>query len=194
MSNSPFIQLFLVILAGAIVVLYVRPTITTIRATQDKIGVYQDELARVAGVNNQITEYKNTINSLSLNDVQALERYLPNTVDEISVLRDLEAIAAETGITLTALAYEGQNAVAADETGMVPDSSALPMATFKLGALMTYDTMKVFMAALESNNYPLIINKLEVALEEGDQLGVSATIVTYSLSAAPAPTDPNDQF
>lgn len=193
MSNSPVIQLFLVILAGAIVILYVRPTITTIRATQDKIGVYQNELTRVAGVNSQITQYKNNINSLSLDDVQALERYLPNTIDELSVMRDLEAIAAETGVTLTSLAYEGQTAVATDENGIQLAAPTLPSATFKIGATMSYDTMKIFLAALESNNYPLVVEKLDVSPDEEGTLGLAASIITYALTA-PVAANPEGQF
>ena len=67
----------MVILAGAILVLYIRPSIAEIRTTQDQIEVYNYELARVTDVNKLVAEHASTINTLPLSSLQALEKYIP---------------------------------------------------------------------------------------------------------------------
>jgi hypothetical protein len=109
MSRSPLIQLVLVAMAVGVVILNIKPAVAEIRATQDDIVHYQEEIARVEAVNKLLTDNTNIINSISVDNTQALERYLPTKLDEIAILRDLEAIADTVGILPTALALLDQS-------------------------------------------------------------------------------------
>jgi hypothetical protein len=186
-TNSPIIQVFMLVLAVAIVLLYIQPTVETIRATQDGTAVYQTELSRVTEVNNLLQQHINTINTLPLSDVQALERYIPATIDEIAVMRDLQLLVTEVGVTLTTLEYGGLvNAPEAD--GSAVDPSLAPRAelvssTFTLGVDATYDGLKALLRALEINNYQFTVAGAEVAPTEDGLLTVTLDLVTYSLNA-----------
>jgi hypothetical protein len=186
-TNSPIIQLFMLILAVAIVFLYIQPTVETIRATQDGTALYQTELSRVTEVNSILQQHVNTINTLPLSDVQALERYIPVTIDEIAVMRDLQLLATEVGVTITALEYGGLvTAEAAD--GSAVAASAAPQAelvstAFTLGVVTTYDGLKTLLRALEINNYQFTVAEAEVTPTEEGLLTVNLELVTYSLSA-----------
>lgn len=185
-TNSPIIQLFMVILAVAIVLLYIQPTVEAIRATQDQTAVYQSELDRVTAVNDMLQRHINTINTLPLSDVQALERYIPTTIDEIAVMRDLRLLVSEVGINLTTLKYGGPVTPTAGEevtgTGSAPSAALIPLG-FSLGVETTYDGLKNLLRALEINNYQLTVTSADIAPGEDDLLLVTLELVAYALEA-----------
>ncbi|MCU0678630.1 MAG: hypothetical protein MUF19_03555 [Candidatus Pacebacteria bacterium] len=192
-TNSPFIQLFMVILAVAILLLYIQPTIESIRATQDDIAIYQNELDRVTEVNDILRTHTNTINTLPLSDVQALERYIPSTIDEIAVMRDLQLLVNEIGITLTALEYGGPAAAAEADGSAVTETESnneeLVSTTFSLGVETSYAGLKALLRALEVNNYQFTVAGADIVPGETGLLSVSLDLVTYALRAPSSGTD-----
>jgi hypothetical protein len=192
-TNSPFIQLFMVILAVAILLLYIQPTIESIRATQDDIAIYQNELDRVTEVNDILRTHTNTINTLPLSDVQALERYIPSTIDEIAVMRDLQLLVNEIGITLTSLEYGGPAAAAEADGSAVTETESnneeLVSTTFSLGVETSYAGLKALLRALEVNNYQFTVAGADIVPGETGLLSVSLDLVTYALRAPSSGTD-----
>jgi hypothetical protein len=186
-TNSPIIQLFMIVLAVAIVVLYIQPTIQTIRATQDQAAIYQSELNRVTEVNDILRGHSNTINTLPLSDVQALERYIPTTIDEIAVMRDLQLIVNEANVKLIALEYGGPvelttgDGSAVVETEMM-NKELVPI-SFTLGVETSYDGLKTLLRALEVNNYQLTVAGADITPSLEGVLTVSLDLVTYALEA-----------
>lgn len=186
-TNSPFVQLFMVVLAAAILLLYIRPTIAEIRTTQDQIDTYQYELDRVTDVNELLRSHASTIDALPLSSIQALERYLPSRIDEIAVMRDLQLIVEEVGVKLVTLEYAGaDNETNSDPSLEVTTPSNKPAATkFRLGVSATYDELKALLSAIEINNYQLAIDSAEIAPAEDGRLTADIVLVAYSLEAVP---------
>jgi hypothetical protein len=186
-TNSPIIQLFMVVLAVAIVLLYIQPTIEIIRNTQDQAAIYQSELNRVNEVNDILRRHSNTINTLPLSDVQALERYIPSTIDEIAVMRDLQLIVNEVNVKLLALEYGGPEQVAGGDGSAVvvseTPSKALVPISFSLGVETSYDGLKTLLRALEVNNYQLTIAGADITPSPEGILTVNLDLVTYALQA-----------
>lgn len=185
-TNSPFVQLFMVILAGAILVLYIRPSIAEIRTTQDQIEVYNYELARVTDVNKLVAEHASTINTLPLSSLQALEKYIPIQIDEIAIMRDLQLVVESVGATLVMLEYASGDAAQDDnvdiETAATNDK---PKATkFRLGVNTSYDNLKQLLSTIELNNYQLTIDSADVTPNDDGQLNVDITLIAYSLESA----------
>jgi hypothetical protein len=183
----------MVILAVAILLLYIQPTIESIRATQDDIAIYQNELDRVTEVNDILRTHTNTINTLPLSDVQALERYIPSTIDEIAVMRDLQLLVNEIGITLTALEYGGPAAAAEADGSAVTETESnneeLVSTTFSLGVETSYAGLKALLRALEVNNYQFTVAGADIVPGETGLLSVSLDLVTYALRAPSSGTD-----
>lgn len=191
-TNSPFIQLGMVILAVSIFLLYIKPTVADIRATQDQVAIYQSELDRVNEVNNTLQDHINEINLLPLSGVQALERYLPITIDEIAVMRDLLLITKEVDVQVTALDYTGSKSETADsqdsEEGAVVSESGIPT-LFSLGVTASYDSFKQLLKALEVNNYRFTVESVEVTPAEDDLLTIQLSLATYALGTPTAAED-----
>jgi hypothetical protein len=186
-TNSPFVQLFMVVLALAILFLYIRPTVTEIRATQDNISAYENELDRVTNVNDLLRSHTSAIDALPLSNIQALERYLPSQVDEIAIMRDLELIVNEVGVQLVTLEFAGSDAnVSADPSLEVTSRGNNPIATkFHLGVTSSYDELKTLLSAIEINNYQLSIDSADITPTEDGKLNADIVLVAYSLDAVP---------
>lgn len=195
-TNSPFIQLGMVVLAVSIFLLYIKPTITDIRLTQDQVGVYQGELDRVNEVNNLLQKHVNDINLLPLSDVQALERYVPAVIDEIAVMRDLLLITDMVGVTVTALDYtaaQGES-VAAEDTESAEDGAGSQgvggvSAEFNLAVSASYDEFKELLRALEINGYRLTVESANVTPDTEGQLSVDLTLLVQALGAPVTPSE-----
>ncbi len=183
-TNSPFVQLFMVVLAVAILLLYIRPTVTEIRATQDNISAYEYELDRVTNVNELLRSHASAIDALPLSNIQALERYLPSRIDEIAIMRDLELIVNEVGVELVTLEYAGSEAseAAADPSLEVTSYGNKPIETkFRLGVSASYDELKSLLSAIEINNYQLLIESADVTPTEAGLVSADIVLVAYSL-------------
>ncbi len=192
-TNSPVIQLAMVLLAVAILLLYIRPTITEVRAVQDQIAVYENELTRVTDVNTRLSEHTSAINKLPLTDVQALERYLPNSLDEINIMRDLQAIAAEIGVTVGSIDFGGKQTQSQSE-GEEPTNQTLTgieSISFSFSGESDYDTLKNFLRALEVNNYQFAVDSLEVTPSQEGLLSFELNVLVYVLQAV-TPTPNSD--
>ncbi len=186
-TNSPFIQLFMVVLAAAILMLYIKPTITDIRSTQDQIDTYAYELDRVTNVNELLRTHAGEIDALPLSNIQALERYLPSRIDEIAVMRDLQLIADEVGVQLVTLEYAGSDSTeSADPSLQVSSPGNRPITTkFRLGVSARYEELKSLLAAIEVNNYQLSVDTADITPAENGLLNADIILVAYSLEAVP---------
>jgi len=185
-TNSPLIQLFMVILAGAIFILYIEPTMQSFRATEDKIAVYTNELNRVKEVTNLVSSHIANIDTLPVTGRQALEVYLPTTIDEIAVMRDLQTIVEGLEMEIETLEFTG-GADMADGTEGVPASEntatkypGLQTATFALSLSTSYDGVKSLLRALEMNAYQLNITAASLTPNEAGEISVVLTIETYA--------------
>lgn len=196
-TNSLFIQVFMVVLAAAILFLYIKPTVAEVRSIQSQISIYEGELVRVNDVNQILDENTQKIDALPKSDVQALERYIPNKIDEISVLRDLQAVVSSVGVELTGLEYLGGNTnsdqelVAEGEEVSVSDT--LYSSTFKLSVLSSYSGLKNLLKALEVNNYPLVVKSVNVAPVDSGLLEVNIEVMVYSLEPPAVVTEASEE-
>ncbi len=182
----------MVLLAVAILLLYIRPTIAEVRAVQDQIAIYENELTRVTDVNTRLSEHSSAINKIPLSDVQALERYLPNSLDEINIMRDLQAIAAETGVTVSSIDFSGDQSVAPPESedSINQTLTGVESFSFSISGVSDYETLKNFLRALEVNNYQFSVNSLEVTPSQGS-LSFELNMLVYVLQTV-APTSNPD--
>jgi hypothetical protein len=118
-------------------------------------------------------------NSISQRDKTLLRTYLPDTIDEVLVLKHLSAIAAAVEVDLSELSYEGEER--SDRRNSDTSTTDLPYAhTFSVGFVSTYESLKSFLTLLEQNNYPLDVYSASINPSEGGLLDVSLQLSTYS--------------
>lgn len=178
--NSLFFQLLLAGLAVAITITYVQPTFAKIGVIQDSVAQYQTEHEKITEVNKKLADLVNKVNSISATDQRALLVYMPETIDDVAVSRDIYNISNVAGVFMSDIKYsEDANNQAIEP--LTEESKFLPIKhTFSTNVTGTYDEIKSFLLLLEQNNYPLEVHNLTISSSEDSELTAVIQIVTYS--------------
>lgn len=184
-----FTQIAMIILSFAIIFTYVKPMFEEIASTQDDIGVYQAERSKVMSVNSQLASLVDTLEGVTNIDQRRLITYLPDSVDTVSVQRDIKLITQEAGVIYKEVLYDDasqpkssrqrQSAVAGMSDENMPE-----VYMFSLTVEGRYAEIKNLFALLEQNNYPLEVYEANISQTEGGLLMADITLVTYAYKSS----------
>ncbi len=97
-----------IIIAIGLFVTYVRPTFADIRGVQDETAQYEQAIEKASELQSRINELKQKQSSISLAHLERLEALLPNRIDEVSVLIDLDMLARNHGLVFGDIAVGDQ--------------------------------------------------------------------------------------
>lgn len=182
-------QILTIIIAIAIAVFYVMPTFDEVKAIQNEISDYQTEQRKIEIVNTLLANHIATLASVSPQEKRLADVYMPQVLDDISVMRDIEYIVGTAGLTYSSLEYTKKESQIA-QFGSTADDESEPASalgdlaptphTFVVTVTGSYTNMKQFFRLLEQNNYPLEVHNVELANnDQGDLVG-DITLVTYA--------------
>jgi hypothetical protein len=189
---SFFSQILMIVLAVLIVMLYIKPKISEIRMTQDLLSSYETETENVSRVNEDLKSKIAQIDAITPEDAKALARFIPDTVDDISTLKDISAIVEAGGVTDYVVNYKGVLASASDNSqeneGIpVKGVDSLIRHNFALDFSGSYSQLKNILSLIESNDYILQVSNMQAADTEGI-LKVSLTLTSFSRTAVVNPS------
>jgi len=179
-----FFQISMIVIAITIGVLYINPTLKEIKITQADSLAYTEEISKVSAVNNALADKIAYIDNLSLANKQALLKYLPDKIDEVSVLKDLKSILSMQSIEPKTLIYKGtvdqkETVDSFDDSNNSPNLGFITY-QFEITADITYTDLKGLLKALEINNYPLSVTALTINPSENGFLAVDISLATFS--------------
>lgn len=185
--TSLFSQVLMIIVAVVVGVMYIYPTIGSIKATQDSTELYQQELVKISNVNSQLAAQVAKVDSVPLEAKQALIKFVPDSIDEISVMKDIRLILAQAGLEPTSLAYGAGSSGDERESGqssaeVVEVDTTLPYIThdFSVSFESTYDQVKALFSILETNDYLLQISSLGMIPAESGLVTVDMNLQAFS--------------
>ena len=124
---------------------------------------------------------------------------MPDTVDEISVVRDLALISKEAGVVYVAAVFAGTE-TPADEQEEVsderPDMVKPAKYLFNLEIEGTYDQIKNLFTLLEQNNYPLEVTSVSIMKKDGGFLtaGIDVSVYAHAQRMLDDETDEADEI
>lgn len=184
-SLALFPQMLAVAVAIVIGYFYVQPTIDEIGQLQTDTSRYQVEREKVQAVNAQLAASVANEESIPPADRQRLAIYMPRTIDDVSIMRDITYIVRESNLANTALSYGGR--LDSDEPTFSQSSNdamlgfepATPYA-FSVGVSGTYPQIKDFLRLLEQNEYPLDVYSMSLSADETGVMTSTLTLVTYA--------------
>lgn len=188
MYVSTIAQFALLVISVAIIFTFIEPMFGEIKSVQDETTTYEDALAKTAEFNNELNRLSSTLASFRQVDLSRLETYLPDTIDTLSVMADIEAIARRNGVTVNQLASLEPVApnldVAFEEESGVP-ASATSHQDFVVNVTGQYENFKGMLSDLEQNKYLLEVVDLRFGVLSAEAgATVSDTAVpdgTYAL-------------
>lgn len=169
------------VLSLAIIVTYIKPTLEDVGAIQEDVYEYNEIVEKASELNRQLNSLVQMEASFRGSDIQALETFLPASVDSLQVMADISNIADLNNITLVTLTDAGSSAEDDENAGLVfvdgeavESNNQTTTTDFELEVTGEYEDFKEFLANLSNNRYLLEISSLEFSgAAAGDASGAT---------------------
>ena len=167
-----------ILIAICLVFLYIRPAFSgPIAATKTSIASYDAALNAATTYTNKEAELTTESNAISGDSINRLNAFLPDGVDNIQLIIDLNGLAARSNMVLSNFsvgnAPAGGKAASASSTpaapaaltepsSLAPSESPVGSLDVTLTATGSYQAFRVFLGAIESSLRPLDVTSLTV--------------------------------
>lgn len=196
---SRILPLLALVFAIALFFLYIKPTYSgPIAATRAQIASYNDALAAAARFQQKEAQLTQQRAQIPADSLARLNDFLPDGVDNVQLILDLDALAARSGVTLSNFDTKGTNAGTGATTPTNPASTpaatipTLGTQTLNAGsptdslsltfkATGTYQAFRSFLAGMENSLRPLDVTDLQVTQSDTGVYTYAVTVRIYWL-------------
>jgi Tfp pilus assembly protein PilO len=177
------VSLICLVAAGAVFMLYTKPSYDNVQSDNAQIAQYDQALEKAT----ELQQLKQTLlsryNTFNPADIDRLQKLLPDHVDNVRLILDLDSLAGKHGMALQNVAVSGaENKTTTSQTasGAIGASKQkYDSLTIKFTTQGTYDTFRSFLADLEKD---LRIVDL-VSLDLSNAAGAGANrLYTYDIT------------
>lgn len=162
----PFIAL---IFAGALMLGYIMPTYKgSIAESNTRIKSYESALAAAKKFGEKEGQLEQQRAAISPADLARLEAFLPDGVDNVQLILDLDALAARSNMTLSSFDIDASkvaNGNGSTDASALALSSGSPIDSLELTvtASGTYAQFRSFLAGIEQSLRPMDVVSIAVA-------------------------------
>lgn len=169
---SRFIPFIIIILAVGLFFGYIRPTWTgDIAATRAEIASYNSALEASARFTEKQAALEQERNKLPPEQLERLNAFLPDSVDNIQLILDLNALASRSGMTLSNFTTSNVPNAPDASTGTVDTAgngafaraNLVDSLTIAVNATGTYGSFRKFLTGVEQSLRPLDVTTLSIA-------------------------------
>jgi Tfp pilus assembly protein PilO len=143
-----------ILLAGAIFFVYTQPTYDKSKAIQSQIQGYNEALKKAAELQTLKQQLLARYNAFNPTDIERLQKLLPDHVDNIRLILDMDNIAVRRGLTLSNVDISGNDSSAENKTviGTLGASARkYESLSISFSTSGTYSDLKKFLGDLESS-------------------------------------------
>jgi hypothetical protein len=176
-------QIAVIGLAIAIVALYVRPAFAEIGVIQNKVLEFSLAREQVTKTNSVLAARVSELESITVNDRNRLSTYMPQLLDEVGVLRDIEIIAQNSALNYSAIQHNGSRVDGSVDARLLETVDLPVQQEFTITVEGDYSALKDFLSMLEQNEYPLQVHELQISALDSGFLSADVTVVTYITNA-----------
>lgn len=167
MIATRIVPITLILLAAALGFFYIKPTYDgSIADTTAKIQSYDAALVAAERFSKKEAELTAASNGISGTSINRLNTYLPDNVDNIQLILDLNALAARSNMSLgnfnVTLPDANATSTADADLGLTASGGLYDHTDFPVQATGTYQSFRVFLSALENSLRPLDVQSLKV--------------------------------
>ena len=169
--NSRILPSLALLLSLGIFFVYVNPTWNdSILATQERIAQADQTLAAATKYTKQQKELTDARNAIDPANLTRLTTFLPDSVNNVGLVLDLNALAARSGLSLSNIDVVAGN-VSTSAQGALSVGSANPLGSvnLSLSAAGTYAALQAFLTGIEKSARILDVKDIVV---RGSDTGV----------------------
>ena len=163
--------------------MYTQPTYDGVQASNAQIGQYDEALQKATELQTIKQTLLSRYNTFSPTDVDRLQKLLPDHVDNVRLILDIDSLAGKHGMTLQNVAVSstaaGQDQTAGGSVGS--SKQKYDSLTLKFTTQGSYETFRQFLADLDASLRIVDLISLSIA-----RAGVSPTgggqLYTYDIT------------
>jgi Tfp pilus assembly protein PilO len=147
-----FFPIFMIIIAGAIFFWYIDPTYADVKNLLAEESQYNDALTKAQELQSVRDQLLARYNTFAQGDLDRLQKLLPDHVDNIRLILDLDSMASKYGMRVHNVSIDnptGSVAAAPDELGA--GSNNYESINFSFVVTGTYDTFRRYLSDLEQS-------------------------------------------
>lgn len=161
------VPFLVVLLAAALFFGYTNPIYTgEVAALRAEIASYDSALTAARQFADKEAELIAAKNSIAPESIARLEAFLPNGVDNVQLILDLDSLATRSGMRLSN--FEMDTGIPEGNPDALPleESSATDSLTLGVSAAGTYGSLRTFLAGVEQSLRPLDLVSLTLSDSE----------------------------
>ena len=183
-------QIGMVVVAVIIVIMYIQPKVTSIREIQDLTNSYETETENVSKVNEDLKSKIAAIEAINPQDTKALERFMPDIVDDIAVLKDISTILESQSISQYEIGYKGNTLSVAPTAETSNEYQSAVAYFFSAQFETTYAQLKTILSQIETNDYLLQVSNLKISEATLGKLKVDLSLTTFARASTTVDVTP----
>ena len=178
------LPIFAVILAVALFFGYISPTYNNqIVPENQQIQSYNSALAAATAFTQKENDLVAKKNAIPQSQIDRLTTYMPDGVDNVQLILDLNSLASRSGLTLSNFKVADNATSSPDSTDAtsasgIQSSSLTDSLDLSVSASGTYSAFQTFLAAAEQSLRPLDITQLTI---KSSGTGVYAYTITFRI-------------
>lgn len=172
-----FIPIILLIVSAAAFFWFIDPAYKDIQGLKKEAGLFNEALnnsAKLQGIRESVRE---EFNAISLQDHEMLSKLLPDTVDNVRLVRDIDSIASSHGMTLRNVRVE----VGEEGNTVGPSAKLYGTATVSFSVSAPYNSFVSFLKDLEKSLRLVDITNISFSASEKDLTEYQVSVRTYWL-------------
>jgi Tfp pilus assembly protein PilO len=184
--------IFLIILIALSIgafTMYVQPRYRALKETRQAVASYSSNLDTAEKLKTSREELIQKYNNISKADLDSLKTLLPDSVDNIRLIIQIDSLAARNGLsTVRGVEYQTQDKTAASSAVQSPDAARRPYGEFVISFQTTgqYKNFLSFLSDLEENLRLVDVMKVDFVPSGGTaslagNMQYTVTIKTYWL-------------
>ena len=142
--------------AGALIFVYVSPTYTEANKIKSEVAVYQQALEKATEVQELKRGLLAKLNDFSGANVERLEKMLPDHIDNIHLVLDLDGMATARGLSLSTVNVQREGGATKEKkdqgialAGAVQEQRRYQSVVLEFSVVATYADMIAFMRDIE---------------------------------------------
>lgn len=168
--NSRLLPVFALLVAAGIFFGYVNPVWTgPIAETKASIELDNQALAAASQYTAQQNDLAAKRNAIDPANLEKLAAFLPDSVDNVGLILDLNALAARSGLSISNIDIMTSPAAEGTKSSLPSGASLIGSVDLSLSAVGTYPSLKSFLAGVERSARLLDVQTISV---KGSETGV----------------------
>lgn len=169
------IPVILLIVSGVAFFLFIDPTYSEIRELQSEEELFGEALDNSKELQKVRDDLLGQYNGFSSNDLQRLEKMLPNSVDNVRLVRDLDGIAADHGMTPRNVTVQ----ISEENTQAGPREGSLGSVLITFNVNGSYETFQSFLQDIEKSLRLMDVVNVSFVASEQNLYEYNVSIRTY---------------